>query len=334
MIPRVTRPRPKGTIPENSAADTPLNGGGPVIATDSNTGDILTYTLGGRDASSFNIDSSGQITVGAGTKLDYETKDTYMVTVIATDSFDVSDSVEVIITVTDDNEGPEITVTVTDVDENVAPEFADSEDGARSVAENTATGEDIGKPVAANDANGDALTYGLGGTDVASFDIDTGSGQLMTLAALDYETKGTYSVTVTASDSGGLTASINVNIAVTDANDPGAVTLPSEAPRIGFDFTAELNDPDNVEMSTIMWQWQRENDDGTYSGIPNATSATYVPVEADRDKNLRVTVTYTDAYGEVTLEKTSDMLVSGDRTRDEIRWRSKKPSWPLFYRTG
>ena len=56
--------------------------------------------------------------------------------------------------------------------------------------------------MAANDANGDALTYGLGGTDAASFDIDTGSGQLMTLAALDYETKASYSVTVTASDSG------------------------------------------------------------------------------------------------------------------------------------
>ena len=57
-----------------------------------------------------------------------------------------------------------------------APEFADSEDGARSVAENTGAGMDIGAPVTATDANDDTLIYGLGGTDTASFDIDTGHG--------------------------------------------------------------------------------------------------------------------------------------------------------------
>ena len=41
-------------------------------------------------------------------------------------------------------------------------------------------------------------------TDAASFDIGSATGQLMTKAALDYETKATYSVTVTATDSGGL----------------------------------------------------------------------------------------------------------------------------------
>ena len=111
--------------------------------------------------------------------LDYETKATYYVTVTASDSGGLSDSIDV-------------TITVTDVDENVAPEFADSEDGARSVAEDTAAGEDIGTPVAAGDVNGDALTYALSGTDTASFVIDSDTGQLMTRAALDYETKATY----------------------------------------------------------------------------------------------------------------------------------------------
>ena len=39
---------------------------------------------------------------------------------------------------------------------------------------------------------------------------------MTTLEALDYETKATYSVTVTASDSGGLSDSIDVTITVTD----------------------------------------------------------------------------------------------------------------------
>ena len=51
----------------------------------------------------------GQIEVGAGTKLDYETKDTYMVTVRVTDSFGDSDTIAVTITVTDMDEAPKVT---------------------------------------------------------------------------------------------------------------------------------------------------------------------------------------------------------------------------------
>ena len=84
---------------------------------------------------------------------------------------------------------------------------------------------DIGAPVTATDANDDTLDYTLGGTDTASFDIDPDTGQLMTLAALDYETKATYSVTVTASDSGGLSDSIDVTITVTNEDEMGRVTF-------------------------------------------------------------------------------------------------------------
>ena len=59
----------------------------------------MSYTLGGPDASSFDIGlTSGQITVGAGIELDYETKTTYMVTLIRpTDSFAATASIDVTI---------------------------------------------------------------------------------------------------------------------------------------------------------------------------------------------------------------------------------------------
>ena len=78
---------------------------------------------------------------------------------------------------------------------NTAPSFPATETGARSVAENTVAGQNIGLPVAASDAENDTLVYTLGGTDAASFDIVRSSGQLQTKAALDYETKSSYSVT-------------------------------------------------------------------------------------------------------------------------------------------
>ena len=68
--------------------------------------------------------------------------------------------------------------------------------------ENTEAGENIGAPIAATDPNtGDTLTYTLGGTDAASFDIGESSGQLQTKAALDFEDKASYTVTVSVRDS-------------------------------------------------------------------------------------------------------------------------------------
>ena len=78
-------------------------------------------------------------------------------------------------------------------------------------------------PVEASDPDaGDSLTYTLRVTDLASFDIDTSTGQLKTKAALDFEGGTTsYSVTVTASDTDAATddATIDVTITVTDGND-------------------------------------------------------------------------------------------------------------------
>ena len=104
---------------------------------------------------------------------------------------------------------------VTEVPVNVAPEFAGAT-AARSIAENTAANTNIGAPVVATDANNDTLTYTLEGTDAASFGIDSGTGQLSTSAALDFETKDTYSVVVRASDPDGLSDTIGVTINVTD----------------------------------------------------------------------------------------------------------------------
>ena len=68
------------------------------------------------------------------------------------------------------------------------------------------------------------LTYSLSGTtdapnDYESFSIVTTSGQLQTKAALDYETKGSYEVSVDVSDGNDGTDSITVTINITDVNE-------------------------------------------------------------------------------------------------------------------
>ena len=231
------------TVEENAAADTALNGGGPVTATDPNGGDIVSYTLGGADASSFDIGlTTGQITVGTGTDLDFETKSTYMVTAIATDSYGESSSIPVTITVTDVNEGPTIRRAASD---NQPPSFP-AETDTRSVVEGTSAGADIGAPVTAEDPDvGDALTYTLGGTDAASFDIVRTTGQLQTKAALDYETKISYDVTVTATDGNTASDSIDVTITVTDVVDENV------APADPLKDKYDANDNDEIERSEV-----------------------------------------------------------------------------------
>ena len=139
-----------------------------------------------------------------------------------------------------------IRVTITVTDENEAPAFA-TPTAERSVAENTAAGASIGEPVAAMDVDsGDTLTYTLGGTDAASFDIEstTTGGQLRTLAALDYETQTDYEVTVIATDKAGLTGEITVTITVTNVS-------------VGDDPAVANSEPEFTMVRAPPAQWLR-----------------------------------------------------------------------------
>ena len=203
--------------------------GEPVAATD--PGDPLIYTLSGDDAGSFKVDNSGQIQTKV--KLDYETKSSYTVTVTATDPSLASASITVNITVTDADDSATVTLLTGN-----APAFA-AEEMTRSVAENTAAGMAIGDPVAATDEDGDALTYTLWGDDAGSFGIDSATGQLMTSAALDYETKMSYTVTVTASSGKAdeMDAMTTVTINVTDE---------------GLDNAYDLNEDGTIERDEVI----------------------------------------------------------------------------------
>ena len=178
-----------------------------------------------------------------------------------------------------------------------APYFS-STPVTRSVDENTGAGQGIDGPVEAANHHG-GLTYTLGGTDRASFNIDSSSGQLRTRAALDYETKSSYTVTVTARDTATReSATIKVTINVTNVDEDGRVTLSLSRPRDGVELTASLTDPDGVS-GTPTWQWARSGTrNGSYTNIStNGTSARYTPVADDKGKYLRATARYADGHG-------------------------------------
>ena len=233
------------SIAENTASGADI--GTAVTATDADTDNTLTYTLGGTDAESFSIVStSGQLQTKAA--LDYETKTSYTVTVSVSDGEGGSDSITV-------------TINVTDEDENRAPSFTEGSSTTRSVEENTGSGQDIGSAVGATDPDNDDLTYTLDGTDSASFSINSTNGQLRTSAALDYEDKTSYSVKITVTD-GTLTDSIDVTINVTDVDEnrapsftEGSSTTRSVAENTGsgqdIGTAVGATDPDTEDTLTI-----------------------------------------------------------------------------------
>ena len=120
---------------------------------------------------------------------------------------------------------------------NSAPVFDANSGAMRSVPENSPPGTDVGTPAKATDAEaGDTLTYSLEGTDAAAFAIVAETGQIRTKAgvAYDHETKPGHQVTVKVEDDNGATATVAVEIAVTDVDEqPETPTTPTAVPTPG-----------------------------------------------------------------------------------------------------
>ncbi len=190
------------TVAENSGTGTKV--GAAVTATDPD-GNALNYSLSGDDASSFAIGLlTGQITVAAGTALNFEaTKKSYSVTVTASDGA-LSASAGVTINVTDVNE---------------APAFASNATTSVSVDENNAARAEV-TTLTATDPDGDGLTYSLDTTSDTVFDISSAGAITVTSAnALDHEDEDSYTLTVKASD-GTLSDTHELTVNVGDENEP------------------------------------------------------------------------------------------------------------------
>ncbi len=188
------------SVAENAGVD--ANVGGAVVATDVDSGDSVSYTLSGTGANLFRISSTGQIKAKA--SLDYETKDSYAITVTATDISGLFDTIVVDIEVTDVNEAPVfMSVAYTDSTGTLVP-------AAPTIAQTMIPDEEqtaAGTVTAAVDPEGDALTYqmmtGAGDGDHALFNFNAGTRALAFKAAPNFEAtppKTTYTVKIRVRD--------------------------------------------------------------------------------------------------------------------------------------
>ena len=165
------------------------------------------------------------------------------------------------------------------------------------------------------------VAYRLHLSDVSGFDsglFELNSGELRFQNAPDFETPADtdgdniYTVRLRAapvSGNGGpvrrtvppLPFTKQVEVTVTDADDPGVIALSPLPPQVGVPFTAELTDQDGG-ITGANWQWQGQ-EPGTTMWTPlstasGTTQSSYTPQVAQVGWTLRAVVNpYSDVFG-------------------------------------
>ena len=212
------------SVAENTAAGE--NVGAALTATDTDTGDTLTYTLEGAGAASFDIVStSGQIRTRSGVTYDHEARSSYSVTVKADDGNAGTATVAVTITVTDVAEPPAAPA---------APAVTATSASTTSVDVAWTAPANPGKPA----ISGYDLRYRVGNSGSWTDGPQNRTGASASIASL---TAGTsYQVQVRAtnaegdgpwSDSGSGSTGTASNAAPTFANPTRGAACPRTAPR-------------------------------------------------------------------------------------------------------
>ena len=280
------------SIEENSRTDV-----GRFVATDPE-GRGVTWSVAGSDSGRFEIDeANGALSFKE--LPDFESDDlgldkAYTVTVRATEvddgdtqTLELTGRLDVTVAITNENEPPTVTGNATpSVDENTT-----------AVATYSATDPEEVPP-----------SWSLQGG--AGVFMITSAGALAFTTAPNYEVKFSYTVTVRASD-GVETTDHDVTVTVTDVDEDEELKLSARRPFIGIGYTAAFEVGKGDAVQSPMWVWARSMSlSGPWADITvAATAATYVPVGADRDHYLRVTVSYHDGHGQSakTLQATSEL---------------------------
>ncbi len=185
------------TVAENAA--------GAVVGTlstaDADAGDTHSYAV---SDNRFEV-VDGQLKLKDGISLDHESKPSVSVTVTSTDASGASLSEDFTINAANVNEGPtKVSLSDTSISEGLA-------------------GGVVGTVTTTDPDAGDQHSYTVSDS---RFEVVDGQLKLKDGVSLDYESRSTVSLTVTATDAGGLSQSQAFKIVVTNANDaPTDITL-------------------------------------------------------------------------------------------------------------
>ena len=266
---------------------------GTVAATDGDAGTTFSnWTItAGNDDGVFAINSStGQLTVADNSSLDFESTESYTLTLAVSDG-------------TNTSSGEDVTIEVNDLNDN-NPVVTASQ--SFSVEEDAANGTVVGT-VAATDADANtSFSFWVitGGNDDGVFAINSSTGQITVSdnSTLDYETTGMYTLSVTVTDGTNTSSAQTVDIEVNDLNDNDPVVTASQS------FSVDEEASNSTVVGTVAatdgdasttfsgWTITAGNSDGVFAinsstGQITITDNTNLDFETTESYTLTVTVT-------------------------------------------
>ncbi|CAH1264999.1 FAT4 [Branchiostoma lanceolatum] len=206
-----------GTLTEDATDGTVIAS---LNCSDVDTSTTLSYSItAGNSGPSFEVSSTGVVTLIAGHTVDYESTTTSYSLVVQ-----VSDGAHSVETA--------VAVDVQPINEHT-PAFSEASYSV-SVAENATVGASVVLVVATDADNGTdgALTYAIAsGNGDGKFAVDAATGEVQVAAILDRETITSYILVLTAQDGGASpgpkTGTTTLSVTVTDVNDHEPVCSPS-----------------------------------------------------------------------------------------------------------
>ncbi len=272
---------------------------GAVVATDVD-GDDLTFTLD-EPVEGLTLNADGTFTFDPTVNPDFQglaegEQQTIVANVTVTDENGDTDTSTITIIVTGVNDAPVITAPATvTVDENI-PE------------------QTVVFDADATDADGEDVTFSISGVDAAFFDIDPLTGEVRFIGSPDFETRSSFTITVTAADASGAEDSQQVVINIRDVVE----TPVNTAPVLTAPATANVNEnapgavvldasATDAEGDTITFSL--EGPDRNFFTINAQTGVVTIIQGADFETrpNFNITVVATDEDG---LRDTQDVIVS------------------------
>ena len=269
-------------------------------ADDEDTGEQLSYQLGGDDAAAFDFDTatralSFQQSPDFENPADDDANNYYRVTITAADA--------------EYSASQDITIAVADLNDE-APQFTSA---SSLTLEYTAivVGTKIYTAAATDADAGDQVSYALGGADASHFVFDGSSGALAFVQAPSLESPqdadgdNTYELTITATDLGANSSELALSISVVDDTgsaptfDQASVSIDVDENSPGTIYTAQASDVDAGDILTYsisgtdstLFTIDPSSGDLAFNTAPDYEN----PSDSGADNTYELTITATDS---------------------------------------
>ena len=140
------------------------------------------------------------------------------------------------------------------------------------------------------------------GVSIMGVERNTDTTATLTLAfdGTDFDSDMAISVTVLATAHSGTADLVSRLITITANQEASGEPSITGTPQVGVTLTAtigSITDGNGLNTANYAWQWQISDDGNTWTDIPGANTAGFIPALIHQDQFLRVVASFTDDDG-------------------------------------